>query len=276
MRVKSRKPLAACAKSSAASGRAASSATQREREQVRQVRDRGEDAVVRSRRRARRRARRRPPTARDTRRDRRAVGLRQRRQDRRCGRRTASANAAAAPVCSVPAIGCAGHEPRQRWRRSAARAAAITSCFVLPASVTIVARPQLPADRREQRRRTARPASRRARRRHRRARASSRRRASMARVDDAARARGSRFARRAADADDLVAPRPAALSASANEPPIEADADRRRAWQSGARLPSRSMRVNRVSGRARARAHRGSARFSAGRPTVTRSHSGRP
>ncbi len=54
------------------------------------------------------------------------------------------ANAAAAPVCSVPAIGWPGTK-RGNASANAARAAAITSCLVLPASVTTVAGPMAPA-----------------------------------------------------------------------------------------------------------------------------------
>src|SRR5450631_4389678 len=50
-------------------------------------------------------------------------------------------NAAAAPECSVPAIGCPGTK-RGNAAPSDARAAAMTSCLVLPASVTIVAAPR--------------------------------------------------------------------------------------------------------------------------------------
>ena len=45
----------------------------------------------------------------------------------------------------MPAIGCAGHEPRERIAADGARAAAITSCLVLPASVTIVCGESRPA-----------------------------------------------------------------------------------------------------------------------------------
>ena len=124
---------------------------QREREQVRQVRDGGED---RDRGVAGRACATRAPQASHsaaTRRDRVGVGLRRAasgstlrssKQRRRTPPRRRSARCRRS---DAPGTNRGSASPR------CARAAAITSCFVLPASVTIVRGPSAPADRREQR-----------------------------------------------------------------------------------------------------------------------------
>ena len=194
---------------------------------------------------------------------------------RRCGRVQRRERAAAAPECSVPAIGCPGTK-RGSASPSVARAAAITSCLVLPASVTIVLRAEMRRHRAKQRRILRDRRRRAARGRRRRARRSSRRRAGRR----GRRCRGSRassrFARpRPTPTTRADAPR-GACSASANEPPIEADADddelvdARRGGRHGSGTPSRRQPASAAASASRKR------RFSAGSPTVTRSHSGSP
>ena len=119
MRVKSRKPPAAKAKSSRRVGARGDLAHEREREQVRQVAHRGEHRVVvlgASCGHARAaRLPRRPHAL-----DRLADRFRRRRQHH-CGRDRARRCAAAAPLSSRPAIGCAGTNRGKLSRSAGAR-----------------------------------------------------------------------------------------------------------------------------------------------------------
>ena len=141
MRVKSRKPLAAKRKSVVGVGPRGELVDEREREHVRQMRDRGEDRGRAPRHRACARARRRSATAAATVASAQRIGFRQRRQhDVAIGDR-ASRTRPRRPNARCPRSDAPGRSAATR-RPSAARAAAITSCLVLPASVTIVCGPR--------------------------------------------------------------------------------------------------------------------------------------
>ena len=174
----------------------------------------------------------------------------------------------AAPVCSVPAIGCAGHEARQRVAEAPRARRRSTSCLVLPASVTTVRGAEARRDRREQRRRycatgvaTQHDVGVGAARRSSARRASTRDRSTpraSARVEVGA-ACGRRRRPRATA--------PARLQRQRERAADQADADDDELVDAHARHARRE--------RSRERA-RGSARSRSGSPTVTRRYSGRP
>ncbi len=272
MRVKSRKPLAAKRKMSLGVRPRGERVDQREREHVRQVRDRGEHAVVRGRRRARARAaagaperRARAPTAAGSvsgqRRQHHVAVAEQRRERRRRAR----------------VLGAGDRMAGTKRGNARAERGARRRDHVLLGAAGVgddVARPEAAGHRREQRRilrdrrrdqhevgvRAAPP--------------SSRRRARRPVDDAAARSAASRLAR-PRPTPTTVPTRRRARSASANEPPIRPTPTTtslpmrvgalHRGWTCAARAQPASA--------ARA-APRGSGAFSSGRPMVTRSYSG--
>ena len=194
--------------------------------------------------------------------------LGQRRQDHVAADDTATDRRRRRRVRSLPAIGWPGTNCGSLLRRASRARRATTSCLVLPASVTTVRASQRAGECRQHRTvlrdghrdqdevgigDLGRPVG----------------VEQDAAIDDAARERAIEIALRATDADDVATPRRRARNASAHEAPISPTP----------MTTSLSMCTRVSAALARERACASAARkraFSAGRPTVTRSHAGRP
>ena len=268
MRVKSRKPLAACAKSAAASGRAASSATSANAsrcgrcETAAKMRSCARGVELDDVRAAGlpQRAHARDRVARRSRRSGVRIDVAVVEQRRRTPPRRRSARCRRS---DAPGTNAASASP------NAARAAAITSCFVLPASVTTVARPSVPASAANSAANCATGVATQ----HdvgvAQLGASSRSSSVIARSMMPRASAVVEIGARAADADDLARPRPRACSASATRAADQADAD------DDELAIARGCKRSAAPSALRER-RRGSACSPSGRPTVMRSHSGRP